>query len=134
MSSAPAVSQPSHQMQTLPHDIENNLQIILQTEDDDDWPDDIIKRLIKCIEDTPTLWNPNRLKEKNKAALEERQALWENIGACFCKTPEEIRKKWKSLLQTYRKQKQKYPQTTTSWKYDMMSFLDGVIVSADSIN
>lgn len=65
-----------------------------------------VTTLIEEVQKRPALWDQGHQHRHNRDVLE---GLWEEVGRVFGAPPEEVRKKWKGLRDTFRKELRKYP-------------------------
>ncbi|KAK3909896.1 Transcription factor Adf-1 [Frankliniella fusca] len=65
-----------------------------------------LRRLIEEVRIRPALWDLNHQHHNNYRLLD---LLWEDVAKLFNKSPEETRKKWKGLRDTFRAQLRRCP-------------------------
>ncbi|XP_026281012.1 uncharacterized protein LOC113208283 [Frankliniella occidentalis] len=65
-----------------------------------------ISLLIEEVQKRPALWDQSNQHRHNREVLD---VLWEEVARVFNAVPDEIRKKWKGLRDTFRKELRKYP-------------------------
>ena len=85
--------------------------------------------LINLVHQYPALWNKQDAKYKDS---NYKDAKWKEITEILCVTKEDVIKKWKSLRDTFMRQKHIKSKSgdglgdcKPKWKYyDIMSFID----------
>ncbi|XP_034231430.1 uncharacterized protein LOC117639666 [Thrips palmi] len=65
-----------------------------------------ISLLIDEVQKRPALWDQAHPHRHNREVLE---VLWEEVAKVFAAPPDDLRKKWKGLRDTFRKELRKYP-------------------------
>ncbi|KAK3925146.1 Transcription factor Adf-1 [Frankliniella fusca] len=65
-----------------------------------------LRRLIEEVRVRPALWDQNHQHRHNHGVLD---VLWEDVAKLFNMSPEETRKKWKGLRDTFRRELRKCP-------------------------